>query len=50
VTCAQSAGLYMRIESKRIATKKGDESMCVSKYVFCDLHAPTINADDNTYV
>uniref|UniRef100_A0A914XI71 Uncharacterized protein n=1 Tax=Plectus sambesii TaxID=2011161 RepID=A0A914XI71_9BILA len=46
VTCAQSAGLYMRVESRKSPTKSGDDAVTVRKFVYCDLHAPAVDDVD----
>ncbi|XP_074645321.1 peregrin-like isoform X2 [Tubulanus polymorphus] len=49
VTCAQQAGLYMKIEPVR-ETGIGGTSFTVRKTAFCDVHAPADhhNSSDNT--
>uniref|UniRef100_A0A914VRT5 PHD-type domain-containing protein n=1 Tax=Plectus sambesii TaxID=2011161 RepID=A0A914VRT5_9BILA len=50
VTCAQSAGLYMRVESRKSPTKSGDDAVTVRKFVYCDLHAPAVDdVDEDGY-
>ena len=40
VTCAQSAGVYMKVEPVS-ATSPGGTPFAVRKFIYCDIHAPS---------
>lgn len=43
VTCAQSAGVYMKVEPVSGMKSPGGSPYGVRKFIYCDIHAPSIS-------